>query len=474
MDEFHTVAPERSVDIYNRPDKSSKQSNKDVLLRIYLLHAAGNGNAGDNAQAYAAVERIERTIPNCEVIISKGREWEADSLWGTRQRVPSLQLYISNRWFVLKLTVWILKKVGFNKTSKVLDTLISWSRGWRLVLAARISKFLNFVPLLSPDGRKAIQAIRDCDAVYCSGGGTLNDIWLAHGLVPRAITYRVANILKKPLYISGQGIGPLQSTIGRILLKRGTKHAKVFACRDQTASAKLLTDLGVNRKIVRSLGDDAVDLRESSSSRVSEILHREGISASTNDLICVHIRLKNYTEDFRHRAIPVLAKLFDNIIESKKQRIIFIPISHYINKTYDRDIGDAFEVFSNMRNRRGASFICGERYSPSDMKAIVGACKLLIGFSYHACVFALTSNKPAFGLYTGDYFRLKMTGLFDWYDRTDWVWDIDALDVVNFLSTMQDVLRDYDKHCAHLKDVTERMTRTVQLPVKLMKRHLHT
>ena len=122
-----------------------------------------------------------------------------------------------------------------------------------------------------------------------------------------------------------------------------------------------------------------------------------------------------------------------------------------------------------MKHRDSASFICREKYSPPDMKGIVNAGKMLIGFSYHAWVFALTSGIPALGLFSGEYFRTKSKGLFEWYNRPGWVWNVETLDVADVLRTIEDMVANCDAHREDLLRVTRHMAEQVQIPAQMAK-----
>ena len=51
-------------------DQSIKeQSANKKGVKIFLFHGSGLDNVGDSAQMYATVERLERLIQNCQVII---------------------------------------------------------------------------------------------------------------------------------------------------------------------------------------------------------------------------------------------------------------------------------------------------------------------------------------------------------------------------------------------------------------------
>jgi polysaccharide pyruvyl transferase WcaK-like protein len=275
-------------------------------------------------------------------------------------------------------------------------------------------------------------------------------------------------LLGKPVFVSGQGVGPLNSWLGKRLLQWGVWHVKVFGCRDRDESVKLLTSLGISSQVAQPLGDDAMDLVPAPSSRAQEILKTEGVPVGQFTVITMHIRFTNFSVDFRNQGIPFMAELCDALIEQCNCFIAFVPISHARERAYDYDIGDAFEVFAKMKKRNRAAFICGERYSPPEIKAVIAESVALVGFSYHAWVFSLTSGHPTFGLYFGEYFRHKSSGLFAWYDRLNWVWDISKAKVQDIVNEVSSALGSAIMHNREIQAKTQLLVLNIEKPARLL------
>ena len=438
--------------------------------RIYLVHGSGYENVGDSAQMLSTIERLERIIPACEVIVAKMYTVDDGSLWGGRESAPSLHLYICRPHGIITNVISnLLTRLRAKGLATALLTIMYMVRASLILAAAACQQIFKKLPLINAQARAAIQAIRSCDVVYCSGGGNLNDIWLSAELLPRVVTYRVAALLNKPVIISGQGIGPLHSRLGRCLLRWGMRHASFIGCRDAKESSKLLLELGVKKSLVQSLGDDAMDLRTADIQRVREIFAQEGLPVDSRPLLAVHVRLHNFRQDFRDIGIPFLAELLDCLIEKIGFWILFIPISYWNRKVFEGDLGDAFEVYAKMKRRDKVSFLCREKYSPPELKGVVSSCKMLIGFSYHSWIFALTSGVPAFGIFKGEYFSMKSKGLFEWYNREDWIWNIEGANASSIINKIKEVVTHYDQNQEELLRISCKMVENVEIPVKFVK-----
>ncbi|MCE5278148.1 MAG: polysaccharide pyruvyl transferase family protein [Planctomycetaceae bacterium] len=440
--------------------------------RIYLYHGSGWGNAGDSAQMLCALERLERMIPDAEVVVAKVYAVDDTQLYRDRPIGIGISPFLHKPLPpIIRSVMALWRRIPLLGR---LHSVVMWhvlsSRGRRLVWAAAIARRTGRVPLLNAKGREFVRLIASSDAVYCSGGGNLNDKWLTSELVPRCTLYRVAHALRKPLIVSGQGIGPLKSRKGEALLARSMRWARIIGCRDFSESRDLLLKLGLEQSKPVSLGDDATDLRVSPPQRIREILQAEAVTDDGKPLVAVHVRLHTFPQDFRkHESVTRYVQTLDAMIEELDCRLLFIPITYARAKAYDQDMGDAFEIFTRLKNRNRCHFICREAYSPPDMKGVVAACKLVVAFSYHAWVFGMTSGVPALGLFFGDYFRLKAEGFFAWYDRRQWAINIQSIQKESFLEMIREIMGNYDCHRRHLLDVTQEMSRSVQMPAQMLR-----
>src|ERR1700690_3425101 len=93
-------------------DKDTSLAGRQVgTPRITLIHGAGAAprNAGDDAQALAAAQRLRRIIPGCKLILARVYAEDDGSLWPGEQLVDSPHLYLLGQSaltrFILKCTM---------------------------------------------------------------------------------------------------------------------------------------------------------------------------------------------------------------------------------------------------------------------------------------------------------------------------------------------------------------------------------
>jgi len=443
--------------------------------KILLIHGSGLRNAGDDGQAMAAKNRLERLIPGCQIVL--GQMYEADNgyLWSDGLQVPTIHMYLSAPLARgIQIILAIVKRVSIHLSAYVFH-LTTMTRILALLGGAFICGRIGRIPFfVSHRCREVLEVMVSIDGVYSSGGGNLNDIWLRQELLPRAVTYRVAALLGKPVVLSGQGIGPLTSRIGKTILKWGLKYVGYIGCRDRSESEDLLCSLGIPKDKVASLGDDATDLQIIGKDEIDHILILESVPQDDRRMIAFHVRLHNFTKDFRAELIPVLARLCDDLIERLNVKILFIPISQYSTKHYDEDIGDAFEVFSKMQRRNNVYFINRRLYLPQEIKGIISTCNLLVGFSYHSWVFAMSCRIPCFGLFYGEYFRHKSSGLFGWYGKKDWVLNVEnfSTSITSIAEKMGVALQNADQISHTLAPTTDQLFKNIEKPALRLKEYI--
>lgn len=52
-------------------------------------------------------------------------------------------------------------------------------------------------------------------------------------------------------------------------------------------------------------------------------------------------------------------------------------------------------------------------YTWRELKAFFGLMDVVIAVSFHSAVFSLSMKAPTLGLYEGEYYHMKMQGIFD-------------------------------------------------------------
>ena len=96
--------------------------------------------------------------------------------------------------------------------------------------------------------RALVAAIRSCDVFVSGGGSLLQDVTSLRNVVYYSGLMRLARLMRKPVVVYAQGIGPLNKKLSRKLARAAVQGAQVVTVRDDD-SKTLLERIGVRRKI---------------------------------------------------------------------------------------------------------------------------------------------------------------------------------------------------------------------------------
>ena len=97
---------------------------------------------------------------------------------------------------------------------------------------------------------KFLPSLFDADVLISGGGSLLQDVTSLKSLLYYLGLIYTALVLGKKVRIFSQGIGPINSKIGKILTKFALKKAEKITVRD-SKSQELLTDWGIKSELVK-------------------------------------------------------------------------------------------------------------------------------------------------------------------------------------------------------------------------------
>ena len=366
-------------------------------IRILVDHGEGF-TVGDDAMLCAVVNDLRRELNGgVEFSITQPRDDFGRALAGATdvEWVPSPNRCAWDDWPVV---------------SRLLERGYRWNLPPKLqrLLAARAGRRLARVLTRrrqsdSPTGLLA-EALARADAVHLVGGGYLNDIW-AHTMVqPKWGLVRAARVMGKPVFITGQGVGPLRKR-GAIRAVRGmVAAAERFALREKLTSPRLLAGIGCDAGSFGFVGDDALSLQPADP---LPLLREAGVTLP-DEYLCASIRFAYYAQDYQAHTAAI-AGLLDSLIEQAGLPLVFVPMS--MTQACD-DAASARSVVEQMRGRDRCQVVdlCP---GPGQALALAAGARLCVALSYHFGLLALGAGVPTLLLHRGDYYEGKMTGLAD-------------------------------------------------------------
>jgi polysaccharide pyruvyl transferase WcaK-like protein len=245
---------------------------------------------------------------------------------------------------------------------------------------------------------RMVDAVQSADSLLISGGGNLSSTWPQH-LFERIALIHIANILYKPVAISGQTIGPNLDGEHALQLARTLPLADHLGTRELD-SMRLALSLGVSPTKLEYQVDDAMHLPAEAPENASDIL-RQPYAAVT-----LHAFATPQEED---RALAILAKQLDRIADQTGLHLLFIP---HVGQD------DSTTHFSDLRVGRKLANLLSDRtrlriLEIENARRVVWWTQhaaLVISTRYHPLVFALGGGVPCLAIYTDEYTRIKLQG----------------------------------------------------------------
>jgi len=229
-----------------------------------------------------------------------------------------------------------------------------------------------------------MRCLRDTDLFISGGGGLLQDstgkgwsILYYLGLI------LVAKIVKVPVMIYAQGIGPVNKQINKKLIKWILNKVDLITVRDNP-SKELLENLEVVKPSIYVNSDPVFLLKKKNLNNVidSHPFIQQLINSDDRPLIGVSVReYKGNGLDSKR----IFAQAADYLIEKYKAKIIFFPFK------FDEDVHISEEILSLMRNKAEVLKI---KLEPEELLSVLSRLSLVVGVRLHSIIFSSMANIP--------------------------------------------------------------------------------
>ncbi len=231
---------------------------------------------------------------------------------------------------------------------------------------------------------RIIHCLRNVNLFISGGGGLLQDstgkgwsILYYLGLI------LAAKIVKVPVMIYAQGIGPVNKQINKKLIKWILNKVDLITVRDNS-SKELLENLGVVKPSIYVNSDPVFLLKKKNINHVINIYPyiRELINPDDRPLIGVSVReYKSNGSDSKR----IFAQAADYLIENYQAKIIFLPFQ------FDEDVHISEEILSLMKNQADVLKI---KLEPEELLSVLSRLSLVVGVRLHSIIFSSMANIP--------------------------------------------------------------------------------
>lgn len=360
------------------------------MKKIILESSYANYNWGDAAMLEEGIRRLRKRYPNATITLtdlysSRAAEQEEN----VQTLAPGLRAaWARQRPLMDRIRALAPAVVDYviNKWPRIRDTL---TRAKMLLRGDDLEAYGSF-----------LEEFEQADALCISGGGHITDVvgW-GDEMLDLIMLARSCHL---PVFMFGQGIGPITSKRLQEKAARVLPEVSLLALRERKFSNLLVRQLGVSDAVACVTGDDAVSLAY------------QYQQPTLGNAIGVNVRVgvdSDVPREIAHVTGRVLGRLATNL----DAELIPVPISHTgLNDDLDavRDV----HVIRELLNEAGQESDGGQSMkSLEEVIRQVGRCRAMVTGSYHSGVFALSQGVPIVGLYESTYYENKLEGLADMF-----------------------------------------------------------
>jgi len=236
--------------------------------------------------------------------------------------------------------------------------------------------------------RDNLRAIMGClarsDLLISGGGGLLQDVtgWPSIAYYLGVVT--LARLQNKPVFFYGQGIGPVNTALGRVLMKNVVNRVDFITVRDED-SREELRRLGITRPPVRVTADPALglDVTAADAGRGRQLLAAAGVVPG---LPVAGISVRSWRGSPAY--LDVIARVADDLAHEGWQTVL-VPMH------YPADLAPSREVLARMGT---GGLLLDQPCSYLDLLDVFTAFQLVVGMRLHFLIFGALFNLPLAGI----------------------------------------------------------------------------
>ncbi|HZK19042.1 MAG TPA: polysaccharide pyruvyl transferase CsaB [Clostridia bacterium] len=228
--------------------------------------------------------------------------------------------------------------------------------------------------------------IRKSDLLISGGGGLLQDITGPYSIIYYLGIIFMAKLLGKPVFFYAQGVGPVRTIMGKILLRIIGNRVDFITVRDADSRMELF-DLGLKNPPVVVTADPvlAIDTTVIDKERGMAIVNGLfGTDTESRPTVGISVRSWRGLTEFK----KIVAAAADDLA-ARGWNVILVPMH------YPDDLEACRCVQSFMKQK---SVLLEERYEYRDLLAVVANMDLVIGMRLHFLIFGAVSNVPVIGI----------------------------------------------------------------------------
>lgn len=229
-----------------------------------------------------------------------------------------------------------------------------------------------------------LRELWQADLLISGGGSIFQDVTSARTLPYYISVVALAHLLGTPVIFYAQGVGPINRSISKLLMRLVANHVNLITLRDRD-SALYLEKIGVVKPPLVITSDPVFSLEPEAADQVAiqELLQHSG--AGDRPLLGVSVRKWGALEGYQNE----LAHLLDVLAEQHNYQVLFIPMA------YPEDLEASRKVMALMRHE---ALLLDKHLSSKEHLALITRLDLMIAMRLHALIFAASRGVPFAGI----------------------------------------------------------------------------
>ena len=228
---------------------------------------------------------------------------------------------------------------------------------------------------------KIFKAMLSTDLLLSGGGSLLQDVTSKRSIIYYLSILLLAKLLGKEVMLYAQGIGPINSSVARILTKNVCRKADLITVRDDGSYDELL-EMGLPSDRILVTADAVFSLLADRRDIGRQILLENGLEG---DKPIIGIAVRHWTGE--QRFMQVFADAAFKLRKQHNAYIVFVPLQ------FPADTNIAQEIALLMPDRTD-TIILKEGYTTEEYVSLISNLDFLIGMRLHALVFSALAGVP--------------------------------------------------------------------------------
>lgn len=304
--------------------------------------------------------------------------------------------------------------------------------------------------------KEIAKVIKESDLLISGGGSLLQDVTSGKTVPYYLAIVKIAQFYKKKVVFYSQGIGPVNKSFSRWLIKVIVNKVDGIYVRD-LASKKLLEEIGIKKPVEAAL-DPVLGIEVPKESEVSQSCKTVG----------VYIRPWQDESHDQHMIKSMLPGLL--YLMEQGYKICLIPMHYEQDLKIARDLAKAVKKAASeskelaQENITKKIEVIDKMLSIKEVLAYTASFEMVIGMRLHSLIMAAASRVPMVAL----SYDPKVTEFMNEMELNACL-DTNSMSSEDFLQMVKEVEESKEEQIKHLNAILEKKSERIYLPVKKIK-----